>query len=272
MNEYYVYCYMDPRKPGNYQYDSIEICFLYEPFYIGKGKKSRIKSHISSYELNNQKRISHNRLKNSKIKSIINDGLTPFYIKIFENLSEQDSNIIESFLISKIGRIINKSGTLLNISDGGDGGDNMKYLDPIRKKEIYTKLGNLFRGQKYKGPDRGKKVYQYDTNGNFIKEFPSLRNASSVLNINRYTIAQSIKGEYKSAGGFIFRDQKFINIEPLEKTTTSVIQYDINGNYIKDWSSMMDASKSLGISISGISLCCSGKYKHSGGFIWKYKI
>lgn len=34
--KYYVYILFDPRKPGKFIYNSF--CFLYKPFYIGKGK------------------------------------------------------------------------------------------------------------------------------------------------------------------------------------------------------------------------------------------
>ena len=64
-NEFYVYCYMDPRKPGKYTYDGLDICFLYEPFYIGFGKEKRIKSHLTKFELNNENRIKHNTKKNN---------------------------------------------------------------------------------------------------------------------------------------------------------------------------------------------------------------
>ena len=33
--KYYVYIYIDPRKPGKFKYGEYE--FDYEPFYIGKG-------------------------------------------------------------------------------------------------------------------------------------------------------------------------------------------------------------------------------------------
>ena len=36
---YYTYIYLDPRKPGNYYYSGLTVCFLFEPFYVGKGKK-----------------------------------------------------------------------------------------------------------------------------------------------------------------------------------------------------------------------------------------
>ena len=69
----------------------------------------------------------------------------------------------------------------------------------------------------------------------------------------------------------MFRDYKSDKIDPLKKNLVSVIQYDLNGNQIKEWESMQKAANSLNLSISGISLCCSGKYKNCGGFIWKYK-
>lgn len=269
--EYYVYCYMDPRKPGKYTYDGLDICFLWEPFYIGKGKGDRIKKHIMSHELFNQKRVNHNKIKNFKMKSIIDSGLNPFYIKLYTNLDNKKSSDIEIELITKIGRVIKKNGPLTNISDGGEGGDNMKYMDPVKKRELYDRLSKMFKGQPYKGPDRGKKIYQYDLDGNFIKDWPSIRNASSELNIHKYTISQSLNDDkYKSAGGYMFRSYKLDKINPLIKKVVSVIQCDLQGNVIKEWDSMQIAAKTLNLSISGISLCCSGKYKSCGGFTWRY--
>lgn len=48
-----------------------------------------------------------------------------------------------------------------------------------------------------------------------------------------------------------------------------VNQYDLNGNYIKTYSSLNKASKELNIS-NNIYLCCTGKIKTCGGYIWKY--
>ena len=46
MNKYYIYIYLDPRKPGNYKYNNL--CFNYEPIYIGKGKGYRYRGHLYS--------------------------------------------------------------------------------------------------------------------------------------------------------------------------------------------------------------------------------
>jgi group I intron endonuclease len=48
-----------------------------------------------------------------------------------------------------------------------------------------------------------------------------------------------------------------------------VEQWSINGNYIKTYPSIKQAIIETGC--NDISKCCRGKYKQSGGFIWKYK-
>ena len=48
-----------------------------------------------------------------------------------------------------------------------------------------------------------------------------------------------------------------------------VYQFDLNGNLIKEWKSMAEAGKSLGIDAGNISAACSGKLKTYKGFIWK---
>ena len=50
-NIFYVYVYLDPRKPGNYVYG--EYSFDYEPFYVGKGSNGRCTIHLCKYNLEN---------------------------------------------------------------------------------------------------------------------------------------------------------------------------------------------------------------------------
>jgi len=50
----------------------------------------------------------------------------------------------------------------------------------------------------------------------------------------------------------------------------AVIQMDLQGNYIAEFRSTLEACRILGVS-RNISACCLGKLKQSGGFKWKYK-
>ena len=58
----------------------------------------------------------------------------------------------------------------------------------------------------------------------------------------------------------------------IESHLIKVAQYDLNGNLIKIWDCIMDASRALGIDNSRIAKCAKGEYgcKTAGGFIWKF--
>lgn len=78
-------------------------------------------------------------------------------------------------------------------------------------------------------------------------------------------------------------DQKYnVNFgtatERRRKTNTNhpsyskvVLQYDLNGNFIKEWPSTMEIERQLGYTNTNISACCLGKYKQRYGFKWQYK-
>ena len=50
-----------------------------------------------------------------------------------------------------------------------------------------------------------------------------------------------------------------------------IIQYDREGNFIKEWDCANDVEQVLGISNKHIGSVCLGKRKSCGGYIWKYK-
>ena len=152
-----------------------------------------------------------------------------------------------------------------------------------------------------KGGYHKKSVLQYDLEGNFIKDYPSVEEAKKTYNVD---IASCCRGESKTSAGFIwFYEEKFNNdllIEKIKKATTNgnknkkksqihssnikkavtktnknkrkpVMQYDLEGNFIKEWEYIRQASNYLNISPSGISNNLLGRYKHAGNYIWKYK-
>ena len=49
-----------------------------------------------------------------------------------------------------------------------------------------------------------------------------------------------------------------------------VIKYDLCMNKICEYESITDAANSVNLSISAISLACSGKNKTAAGYIWRY--
>lgn len=51
-----------------------------------------------------------------------------------------------------------------------------------------------------------------------------------------------------------------------------IIQYDLEGNKIKEWSSVSEAAKSLNKRHGNISGCCSGAFKTAYGFVWRWSV
>ena len=55
-----------------------------------------------------------------------------------------------------------------------------------------------------------------------------------------------------------------------EVTKKKVEQKKLNGELLRVWNSMSDASRATGIPISNITHCCKGRINHAGGFKWNY--
>jgi group I intron endonuclease len=55
------------------------------------------------------------------------------------------------------------------------------------------------------------------------------------------------------------------------KLKTPILQYNLNGEFIKEWSYIKEAAKYYNINSANIVANCKGRYKSTGGFIWKYK-
>lgn len=56
-----------------------------------------------------------------------------------------------------------------------------------------------------------------------------------------------------------------------ERLSKPVLQYDRQGNFIREWPSVSKVEEELGIGNSHISGCCLGKRKSAGGFVWRHK-
>lgn len=149
-----------------------------------------------------------------------------------------------------------------------------------------------------------KPIIQYDLEGNFIKEWNSIREAEKILNYSH--ISGACRGTDISVGGFLFR----FKCSPLEKNyipkkhgncnkirsnetkikmslsgigvpqpkrfskliSKPIIQYDVNMKYIKEWNSITEAAIELKLDIAAISKCCRGIYNKTKNFKFKFKI
>lgn len=61
-----------------------------------------------------------------------------------------------------------------------------------------------------------------------------------------------------------------LNIRGDNSYTKTVHKYTMSGDYICTYNSIKEAGQENNISSSNISIAAAGRYKHSGGFVWKY--
>jgi hypothetical protein len=152
-NRFYVYVYLDPRKPGKYVYEEYE--FDYEPFYIGKGCDRRKDRHIS------EAKRGKNSFNLNKIRKIISENLYPIIIVYNENMFENDAIALEIKMISSIGRFDLKLGPLTNLTIGGDGA-----VGHIKSKETRDKLSKAHTGKKFSEEHKSNiSLNHYDVSG-----------------------------------------------------------------------------------------------------------
>lgn len=160
MNHYYVYVYLDPRKPGNFRYGDIE--FDFEPFYVGKGIGSRYLSHI--YVAKKTEESTH---KLNKIRKIIKEeNELPIIEFPFFGLDESTAFEKEIELITDIGRIDLSTGPLVNLTNGGDG-----LRDPskeIREKIRQAHLGKIL-SEEHKEKIRQSNIHYDENNTRWTK-------------------------------------------------------------------------------------------------------
>lgn len=163
----------------------------------------------------------------------------------------------------------------------------------IKSKERYTKQRNgmSLRKERLLIPQKDHKGYLYVRlyNENGWKYFkvhilvaktfiPNFFNKPTVDHIDRnkennnvdnlrwasYKEQQNNKDKTK-----IIENMKILGKKPHKTRAEKVKQYDLENNFIKEWSSSREASETLNISETAISNCVNGASKKAGGYIWK---
>lgn len=127
--EFYVYALLDPRRRGPFYYGNWK--FDFEPFYIGKGKSTRMYEHLRS----------SGKAKSSKaraIESIRDSKREPIVITKRRGLTEKAAFDLEIVLIARIGRLNTGLGPLTNVTSGGEGGSGGTRSRASKRKQKST--------------------------------------------------------------------------------------------------------------------------------------
>ena len=133
-----------------------------------------------------------------------------------------------------------------------------------------------------------KPINVYDLKGNLINSFSSPSEAKQILLPNSKESTGGIlsscrRGKQKTHHNYIFQFQEDDQIEEILKEINSnvklkqktILQYDINDNFIKEYQNSYQVEKEFkinGIKINSTDIrsCCNGTQKTAKGYKWKY--
>lgn len=90
--------------------------------------------------------------------------------------------------------------------------------------------------------------------------------------VSEYTKDTSWLAPYRLRKG---KESPMYGRKPSENTLLAhrkvILQFSLDGEFIKEFSSIKEASGEIGISKPAIVHCLKGKTKKAGGYKWKYK-
>lgn len=129
-----------------------------------------------------------------------------------------------------------------------------------------------------------RRVRQYSLSGKFLKEFESLSAAKESLGISGVGgISKCCRRDkdYSYAVGFIWRYSDDDELYTLSEEDRRLLvdcrckyvrQYNLNGEFIGEYSSMSSAERSSGVNVTHISNVCRrvGNHRTAGGFLWRH--
>jgi hypothetical protein len=243
------------------------------PFYIGKGKKTekynRINYHLNYWSHNKNKKLV-NKIK--KLNGIFNIEI------IFESSNEQECLDLETKIISNIGK-----ENLCNLTDGGEGTSGFNHSNESKQKISIWRKGKLLSKETCRKITQNKKGNAYKLKNipegkiEELYETKSINDISNILNISfptiqKYLLKKDLYIPYKNKKVKDSTKNKMSNIMK-NKFNKPILQFDIQNNFVKEYSSLTEACEILNKKNrqGDLTSCCKGKQKTAFGFIWKYK-
>lgn len=176
-----------------------------EPFYIGVGKVG------NNHKKSNKKEIYYKRAfskkgRNNFWNSIINK--TDYLVEIILESNFRDFIIQKEIEFIKLyGRKDLNTGTLCNLTDGGDGNFGCVHTQESKNKVSIKMKGykHTMKTKKVISVSKYKPIFQYDLDGNFIKEWECATVAGKILKIAPQNISKCCNGSIKTAYKYIWK-------------------------------------------------------------------
>lgn len=174
-----------------------------------------------------------------------------------------EENIPGDLIVQYEKDYIAKYDSYLNGYNATPGGEHQYYYQKICKK-VYqcSLLDNSIINEFFSIADAARWV---ETNLNATGSHKRIAASISEICNNKYNNRKS----YFNYNWCFVEDYENLPLYKTSRGDKRVLQYDLDGNFIREWLSASEAQKTL--KINNVSNVCNGKRKKAGGYIWKYK-
>jgi len=223
-----------------------------KPFYVGIGED--LSQHKGLY-----KRAYNKKNRSKYWKNIVSK--TKYKVDIIlDNLTWEEACLKEIEFISLYGRSDLNKGTLVNLTDGGDG-----IIGQVFSKEVKPKLSISQKLRWENMSEIDKKIISNKIRCK-TKHKPKPEGFSKKISGPR----KPMSNETKQKISLKKQNHSCFNKEFAKKHFKPVFKKDLDGN-IEEFESIQEASIKTGIKRTNISCCLTNKSKTAGGFQWFYK-
>lgn len=220
-----------------------------EPFYCGIG------SELRPYSKSNRSKRWFNLINKYEYMIVI----------IHKNLTIEEAKKLEIKYINQIGRRDLNAGSLINMTDGGEG---CKSWIPTKKEIQRRRIASAGSNNPMYGKP-GTLGFKNKKHTNKSKEVISQKLKSNTNSLGyKHTPESKIKISNAKIG-FIVSNKTKIKIG--KSLAIPIIQYTKDGKFIRRWDSMHEADRKLNIKHQHISDVCKKKRKSAGSFYWEYE-
>lgn len=205
-------------------------------------------------------------------KAIQKYGKENFSKQIIEEcVSKQYLNEREKYWIKFYNATENEN--FYNIADGGDGGNTISGYssDELeRYKEFKSVLHKITAPKGEKAPNSKLTNVQVLTIIELLKENRHVSEIADRFSVSPTTISDIyMHRTWKElTEDIMFPKQKHIH---RKTNTKQVVQYDLQGNVINEYSSAREAERQTGIGYRQISQVCNGEKRIAHNYIWRFK-
>lgn len=195
-------------------------------------------------------------------------GIENFKFKIICICFDSDTNYYEIDYIKKYNTIYPNG---YNLQEGGNNRKHNQFtIELIREKQKGEKGNNYGKKLSLETRKKISENLKGIKNPNYNKEM-SIEQRNKIKNtIQNFTLEK--RKEINEKISYSLKNKDNIKVKD-NKLRKKVAQHDLNGQLIKIYNSISQASNEINIDRMTISRCCDDKYvnyKTAKGFIWKY--